>query len=110
MSIQSEKFRSFNTERKASLKTVSSAVSALDGGLMVALKQQAYIHTNPDDNGVNELIPIMSDEIDKIGQALTEANSKAADLLAVKSGSMTVTQLLAKYPAINLEEYSDELL
>jgi hypothetical protein len=30
--------------------------------------------------------------------------------MQVKDGMMTVEQLLAKYPAINLDEYSSELL
>ena len=110
MSIQSEKFRTFNVERKASLKSISGSVSSTNKDLLVAIKQQAYMRSNPDSNGVDELIPIVASEIDSIALALAEVNEKAGDLLAVKSGSMTVTQLLAKYPAINLEEYSAELL
>jgi hypothetical protein len=110
MTVQNEKFRNFNTERKATTKAVSDAVSKLNKELAVAIKQQAYMRSNPDDNGANELITIVSDEIDAIAISLSNANSKATDLLAVKAGTMTVEQLLAKYTAINLTEYSEELL
>lgn len=110
MSIQSEKFSNFNTERKVSLKAISSAVSNLNRDMLVAIKQQAYMRVNPDDNGANELIDIVSNDIDLIATSLADVNEKAADLLAVRSETMTTDQLLTKYNTINLEEYSNELL
>jgi hypothetical protein len=110
MSIQTEKFRNLNTERKASLTAVSNAVATLAKHFPAALKQQAYMHKNPDNNGANDLIAIVSDEVNSIAEALASINAQAADLLAVKAGTMTVDELLAKYTAINLEEYSAELL
>ncbi len=110
MSIESEKFRTFNEERKTSLKAVSAAVSTLNKEMSIAIKQQAYMRKNPDNNGVDELISIVAGEIDLIAVALNEVNAKATDLLAVRSGGMTVDELLVKYPAVNLTEYSVELL
>ena len=110
MSIQSVKFTNFNTERKALTKSISGSVSALNAGITTAIKQQAYMHKNPDGNGADELISVVSDDIDLIEVALAEVNEKAADLLAVRAGTMTVDESLAKYTAINLEEYSNELL
>lgn len=110
MGISSEKFKTFNTERKSSLSSISKTVGTLNKGMSLALKQQAYMRSNPDNNGADELIPVVSDEIDLIAIKLAEVNAKAADLLSVKSGAMTVDELLAKYPAINLTEYSAELL
>ena len=110
MGISSEKFKTFNTERKSSLSSISKTVSTLNKEMSLALKQQAYMRSNPDNNGADELIPVVADDIDLIAAALNEVNEKAADLLAVKAGAMTVDQLLAKYTAINLIEYSTELL
>ena len=110
MSISIEKFSAFNIERKSSLSSISKTVSNLNKEMSLALKQQAYMRSNPDNNGADELIPVVASDIDAIAVALNEANEKATDLLSVKSGAMTVDQLLVKYPAINLEEYSDELL
>ena len=110
MSISSEKFSAFNIERKASLSSISKTVSNLNKEMSLALKQQAYMRSNPDNNGADELIQIVASDIDLIAAALQEVNEKAADLLAVKAGTMTVNQLLVKYPAINLNSYSAELL
>jgi hypothetical protein len=110
MSISGEKFRTFNSERKATLKAVSTDVSSLNKELLIGIKQQAYMRSNPDNNGVDELLPIVSGDIDAISTALSRANIVANDLMQVKDGMMTVEQLLAKYPAINLDEYSSELL
>ena len=110
MSISIEKFSAFNIERKSSLSSISKTVSALNKEMSLALKQQAYMRSNPDNNGADELIPVVAGDIDLIAIALNEVNEKAADLLAVKAGTMTVDELLVKYPAINLIEYSAELL
>ena len=110
MGISSEKFTTFNAERKTLLSSISKGISTLNKDMSLALKQQAYMRSNPDNNGADELIPIVASDIDAIAVDLGEVNAKAADLLAVKSGTMTVEQLLVKYPAINLSEYSDELL
>lgn len=110
MTIKIEKFSVFNKERKASLAAVSANVSQLNKNMMLTIKQQAYMRSNPDDNGVDELIPKVSEQIDAIAIELEEVNKRASHLLAVKAGTMTVDQLLAEYPAIDLISYSDELL
>ena len=110
MTIAIEKFSAFNKERKASLTTVGNSVSVINRELSKVLKQQAYMHVNPDNNGASDLLSVVADEIDVIASAFAEINSKVVDFMAVKSGAMTVEQLLVKYPAINLTEYSAELL
>ena len=110
MTIQIEKFSAFNKERKSSLSAISSDVSKLNKNMMLALKQQAYMRSNPDNNGASDLIPKVASQIDSIAAELAEVNKRASHLLAVKAGTMTIDQILAEYPAINLTEYSDELL
>ena len=110
MTIQIEKFSAFNKERKTSLATIGSSVSIINKELSKVLKQQAYMHKNPDNNGANDLIPLVSDKIDVIAQAFAEINAQVVDFMAVKTGTMTIDELLTKYPVINLEEYSKELL
>ena len=110
MTIEIEKFSTFNKERKTTLNAISAAVSVLAKHFPSALKQQIYMHVNPDNNGANELIDIVSDQVNSLAGALADVNKQAADLMSVKEGNMTIDQLLAKYPAINMIEYSNELL
>ena len=74
-----------------------------------ALKQQAYVRKNPDDNGVDEFKAVLSADIDSIAASLAEVNDKLADLMKVKSDVMTVDELISKY-SIDLAGYSSELL
>lgn len=109
MSVKQTKFNTLNEFRKATSKGVSRAISELNGHASAAIKQSAYMHTNPDDNGSDELVPIIQAEFDLLVTAFAEVQSKLSDLIAVRSGTMTSGELLAKYN-VNLDEFSAELL
>lgn len=109
MSVKQTKFNTLNEFRKATSKGVSRAISELNGHASAAIKQSAYMHTNPDDNGSDELVPIIQAEFDLLVTAFAEAQSKLSDLIAVRSGTMTSDALITKYN-VNLAEFSNELL
>ena len=109
MSVNQTKFNTINQRRKDTTKGVSRAVSELNKHTTDALKQQAYIRTNPDDNGADELIPIVQVDFDALVIALAEVQGKLNDLTAVRNGALSVEDSVTKYN-INLDEFSDELL
>lgn len=109
MSINQIKASNFNDDRKATMRDVASSLSKLNVLANKALKQQAYVRKNPDDNGVDEFKTVLSADIDSISASLSEVNEKLSDLMKVKSDEMTVDELIAKY-SIDLAGYSLELL
>lgn len=99
----------FTKNRDEILKKISDSVEKLHSGLLSAIKLQAYLRVDPDQLGTEKTLEKLNERVDKIALNLNNANLIAADLLAVKSGEMTTEQLLVRYPAINLQEYSKEL-
>lgn len=109
MTIELIKASNFNNERKATMRDVANYISKLNVGAITALKQQAYVRKNPDDNGVDKFKDILAVDIGNIATSLAEVNDKLADLMKVKSDVMTVDELISKY-SIDLAGYSSELL
>ena len=109
MSVNQIKASNFNVDRKATMRDISSAISKLNTQADKALKQQAYVRVNPDNNGVDEFKDILAGDIDGIATSLSEVNAKLADLMAVKAEVITIEELIAKY-SIDLDGYSSELL
>ena len=76
MTIELIKASNFNNERKATMRDVANYISKLNVGAITALKQQAYVRKNPDDNGVEEFKAVLSADIDSIAASLNEVNEK----------------------------------
>ena len=109
MSLEHLKFTNLNSERKSTQRSVATAISNLNAAADSALKQQAYMRVNPDNNGANELIPICQGDFDSCSAAFNEVAAKLMDMQAVQAGTMTVEDCIAKY-GIDLTEYSNELI
>lgn len=109
MGIKEQKDSNFTKDLMANNAKAASSASQLSASIDIALKQQAYMHLDPDDNGAGDYIDVISSSVDEIAAVLGGIAEKAGDLIAVKSGVMTVDQLIAKYPAIDVAVYSAEL-
>lgn len=109
MSIKQTKFNALNDRRKETAKNVSRSLNLLLEEASNALKQQAYMRSNPDDNGADELVPIVQVIFDQITVTFMEVQDKLEDLVAVRNGTMTVEDLITKH-SIDLNEYSEELI
>jgi len=107
--VSQTKFNTLNEQRKSTTKSVSRAISELNRGASEAIKQSAYMHTDPDSNGVGELVPIVQVEFDALVIAFAEVQSKLGDLISVREGQMTVESLVTKYN-VDLVTFSNELL
>ena len=108
MGVKDQKDNNFNSEVKATLKSINASLSTLNQTLNKALIQQAYMHKNPDDNGANEYIAEYAPEITEVSEKLNNANLLASDIIKVSNGSMLVDESITKY-VIDLEKYSYEL-
>mgnify|MGYP003133122369 FL=1 len=109
MSLEYLKFTNLNSERKSTQRSVATAISNLNAAANSALKQQAYMRVNPDNNGADELISITKPDFDACAAAFNEVAQKLMDMQAVQAGTMTVEDCIEKYN-IDLTEYSNELI
>ncbi|AJP43414.1 hypothetical protein EP12_06665 [Alteromonas australica] len=109
MSLEYLKFTNLNSERKRTQRNVATAISNLNAAADSALKQQAYMRVNPDNNGADELIVITKPDFDACASAFNEVAAKLIDMQAVQAGTMTIDECIAKY-GIDLTEYSKELI
>jgi len=109
MSINQEKFSNLNKLRKDTHKRISNLISQLNASTTSAMKQQAYMHKNPDSNGAPDLIPVVTPDFLAAAEAFNEVVAKLMDMQSVQASSMTVDEFIAKY-SINLEEFSAELI
>ena len=105
MSLNNEKFSDLNKARKATHKQVVSNLSQLLAYSMDAIKQQCYMHENPDNNRADELIAVVTPDFMEASAMFDDVKVRLEDLQAVASGSMTTTEMKAKY-SVDLVEYS----
>ena len=108
MSINQEKFSNLNKARKATHKQVVSNLSQLLAYSMDAIKQQCYMHENPDDNRADELIAVVTPDFIEASKMFNDVKGRLEDLQSVASGSMTTAEMKTKY-SVDLIEYSEEL-
>ncbi|MEZ7225982.1 hypothetical protein NO989_04275 [Alteromonas sp. DY56-G5] len=109
MSLDQLKFSNLNTQRKETQRKVSNAISQLNAAADEAMKQQAYMHSNPDDNGANELIAVATPDFNASAQAFNEVAQKLQDMQLVQAGTLSITDYIAKYN-IDLSEFSERLI
>ena len=108
-SLQQIKLTTYMANQKATTKTIARSVSSLNHDLGAALEHQAYARKNPDGVVDADLLVIMGLGVDQLLAQYAVVDAKRLDLLAVKDGSMTVDDLIAKYN-IDLTKYSNELI
>ena len=108
-SLQQIKLTQYMKNQKETTSSISRSVSLLNNDLSAALEHQAYARKNPDAVIDAGLLVVIGLGIDELLAQYDEADLKRIDLLAVKSGSMTVDDLIAKYN-IDLVAYSNALI
>jgi hypothetical protein len=108
-SLQQIKLTQYMTNQKQTSANIARSVSSLNNDLSAALEHQAYVRKNPDSNVDADLLVIIGLGVDQLLAQYDEADLKRIDLLAVKDGSMTVDDLIAKYN-IDLIAYSNALI
>lgn len=109
MSLDQLKFSNLNTLRKETQRKVSNAISQLNAAADEAMKQQAYMHSNPDDNGANELIAVATPDFNASAQAFNQVAQKLQDMQLVQAGTLSIADYIAKYN-IDLSEFSERLI
>lgn len=109
MSINQEKFSKINQLRKDTHRQVSNAVSQLNSFASDAMNQQAYMRVNPDSNGADQLLSVVTPDFFAVSVAFDEVKEKLEDMQAVASGAMSADAMITKH-GINLSQYSDELI
>ena len=75
---------------------------------MDAIKQQCYMHENPDNNDADELITVVTPDFIEASKMFNDVKGRLEDLQSVASGSMTTAEMKVKY-SVDLIEYSEEL-
>lgn len=100
------KFDSLSTETQVSF---ARAVSQLNATADTALKIQAYIRDDPQDMFDAETIASFGAKIDSLLPAFETTMAKIVDLIAVKSGTMTLDELKIKYDWLDSAEFSATL-
>lgn len=108
-SIQAIKLTHYITNYKASGVAAARSIAELNNTLGGALTYQAYARKDPDGIIDEDLLALMSYSLDQLLAQYDEVDAKRADLLAVRSGDMTVDELIAKYQ-IDLTTFSNELI
>jgi len=108
-SISQTKFQNLNNQRKATAKQVSQCISQLTAHALAALKQQAYIHKNPDSNIDPEFITIVGAEVVPVATAFEVVQDQLNDLVSVMNDPSTVDAVIAKH-SIDVDQVSTELL
>lgn len=109
MSLSALKLATLNTNRKQTSQQVSNAISQLNAHAAAAMKQQAYMHKDPDLNGAGDLIAVVQPEFDALSVAFNQVAAKLVDMQAVSAGTMTADALIAKYN-IDLNAFSNTLV
>ena len=108
-SLQQIKLTQYMTNQKATSASVARAIASLNNDLASAIEHQAYARKNPDGTVDPELLALMGAGVDALMSQFATVAEKQGDLLAVKEGTMSVDELIAKY-GIDLTEYSNGLI
>lgn len=103
------KLQNLNERRKKTQREVSTLVSQLNTAAETAMYQQAYMHQNPDNNGADQLIPVVQPNFVESAAAFNAVAAKLQDMQLLSSGQMTLEDFISKYN-LNLTEFSDGLI
>ena len=108
--LQSRKLNKFMDANSNSVKSISRLLTQLKVELDIAIIQQAYARKNPDNNIDAELLAVLGGPVAELMQKYEEVNVKKNDLFAVFTGVITVDEMVAKHPSVNVDNYSKELI
>ncbi|WP_372857649.1 hypothetical protein [Pseudoalteromonas sp.] len=108
-STQQIKLTQYMTNQKATLSSIGRSIASLNNDLAAAISHQAYARSNPDATVDAELLALINIGVDELLTQYNEVDAKRIDVLAVKDGTMTVDELIAKYN-IDLAAYSNALI
>lgn len=103
------KLSNLNELRKQTEREVSRAISQLNAATGSAMRQQAYMHKNPDTNGADQLIPVATPNFNASAAEFNAIAEKLTDMQKVQAGTLTVDDFIAKY-SIDLTEFSNGLI
>lgn len=109
MSLSILKLQNFNNERKRNQTAVADSLSRLHSQATLTLKQQAYMHLNPDANGADELIAESKPTFDALAAEFNTIALILQDSQAVSAGTMTAAELISKYN-LDMTEFSNGLV
>lgn len=109
-SVQQLKLSQFSKNQKDTARNVARAIASLNNDLAAAIEHQAYARKNPDGVVDQGFLDLMSAGVDQLLSQFAEVAEKRDDLLAVRSGAMTVDELLTKYSTVDLAAYSNALV
>jgi len=111
MSLNNVKINNFNQHRKETQRQVSNSLSQLNSQADTAIKQQAYMHLNPDANGANDLIAVVNPEFFALAAQFNTIAEKLVDMQKVADplDAMTAADMVTKY-SLNLASYSESLI
>ena len=108
-SLQQLKLTGYMANQKSTSASVARYIASLNNDLAAAIQHQVYARKNPDDVVDTGLLALMGATVDQLMAQFADVEAKQKDLLAVKSGAMTVDDLHIKYP-FDLVNYSNSLL
>ena len=108
-SLQQIKLTQYMSNQKQTSANIGRSIASLNSDLSAALEHQAYARKNPDLIIDADLLDVIGVGVDQLLAQYAEVDAKRVDLLNVKSGSMSVDELIAKYN-INLTAYSNALI
>ena len=108
-SIQQLKLAQFSANQKQTVSSIARSIAQLNNDLAAAVEHQAYARKNPDNIIDDGFLALMGHGVDQLLAQFAQTAGKRDDLLAVKSGAMSVDDLIAKYN-INVADYSDRLI
>lgn len=99
------KLINFNTDYKNTTSSIRRSISNLQAQISTSIKQQAYIHKNPDNN-INEddLLAMQASFLNIV----TEFNilcPMVEDMTALHVGSIDIDDMITKYN-VNVDQYS----
>lgn len=109
MSIAILKLQRFNTDRLRNQEQVGTILGKLSDAALLALKQQAYMHLNPDANGADELLAESTPTFQVLAQKFNDIAAMLEDSQKVSSGAMDASELVTKY-TLDMTDFSDSLI
>jgi hypothetical protein len=106
--LQAVKFDKFFVNQAQTMKVVADAVSKLNAAIPAAIKHQAYVLKNLDDNMDESIKESMSKRVEELEGQFMQVVSMVGDIAATRAKGMTADELIAKYN-VDLVQYSNDL-
>jgi len=102
------KLINFNKDYKVTSSSIRGSISNLILQITTAIKQQSYIHKDPDGNITPEDLLAMQNVFLNIVTEFSKLSPMVDDMVALHTEQMTVDELIEKY-TVDVPQYSLEL-